>query len=264
MEILGYIASILMGMVLGLIGGGGSILTVPILVYLFDFEPLKATSYSLFIVGITSFIGAISYMKKSEASFSTFAIFALPAIISVYITRSFIIRAIPFEIFTIGNFIFTRDIFILVLFAVLMIAAAISMIKSRKDEVDSDEIKNKFLILAAEGIAVGLLTGLVGAGGGFLIIPALVLLAKLPIKKAIGTSLMIISVNSAVGFIGDLDSQSVINWQLLAIFSSLAIVGVIAGSSLSNFIDGKKLKPAFGWFIMAMGIYIITREIFLK
>lgn len=262
LEILGYIGAIVIGLTLGLIGGGGSILTVPVLVYLSGVTAVTATAYSLFIVGFSSLVGSVTYMRKSLVSFKTALIFGIPSIIAVYITRRYIVPAIPDEVFTLGSLLVTKDILLMLIFALLMIFASYSMIKGRK-ETEQEEVEQKFNypMIILEGAVVGLLTGLVGAGGGFLIIPALVILSKLPMKMAIGTSLLIISIKSLIGFTGDLATREV-DWTFLAIFSALAVAGIFLGSYLSNFIPGKKLKPAFGWFVLVMGVYILTKELF--
>jgi uncharacterized protein len=262
LEILGYVGAIIIGLTLGLIGGGGSILTVPVLVYLSGVTAVTATAYSLFIVGFSSLVGSVTYMRKGLVSFKTALIFGVPSIIAVYITRRYIVPAIPDEVFTLGSLLVTKDILLMLIFAVLMIFASYSMIKGRK-ETEQEEVEQKFNypMIILEGAVVGLLTGLVGAGGGFLIIPALVILSKLPMKMAIGTSLLIISIKSLIGFTGDLATREV-DWAFLAIFSALAVAGIFLGSYLSNFIPGKKLKPAFGWFVLIMGVYILTKELF--
>lgn len=262
LEILGYVGAIVIGLTLGLIGGGGSILTVPVLVYLSGVTAVTATAYSLFIVGFSSLVGSVTYMRKGLVSFKTALIFGIPSIIAVYITRRYVVPAIPDEVFTLGSLLVTKDILLMLIFAVLMIFASYSMIKGRK-ETEQEEVEQKFNypMIILEGAVVGLLTGLVGAGGGFLIIPALVILSKLPMKMAIGTSLLIISIKSLIGFTGDLATREV-DWTFLAIFSALAVVGIFLGSYLSNFIPGKKLKPAFGWFVLIMGVYILTKELF--
>ena len=262
MEIFGYVASLLIGIALGLIGGGGSILTVPVLVYLFGVEPVIATAYSLFIVGLTSLVGVFPKYRQGMVNLKTAIVFGGPSIAAVFLTRKFIIPFIPDELFTVGGLLITKAIFLMVLFAVLMLAASYSMIKSgkKKAEVIEAQVFNYPLIFI-DGLVVGVLTGLVGAGGGFLIIPALVLLSKLPMKQAVGTSLLIIAAKSLIGFTGDL-GQHTIDWKLLFIVSALAIVGIIAGNKLSNHIDGEKLKKGFGWFVLAMGIYILTKELF--
>ena len=261
-EVLGYIGAILIGVTLGLIGSGGSILTVPILVYLLNVDPVPATAYSLFIVGLTALIGSLTYMKKNEVSYITAVVFAIPAFIAVFLTRHYIVPAIPLQIFTIDEFEFTKNLFIMILFAVLMVVSSISMIKGRKDKKGESEINFNYPVIIIEGFAVGILTGLVGAGGGFLIIPALVLLAKLPMKTAVGTSLLIIAVKSLIGFLGDIGTNLVVDWSFLSIFSLLAVVGIFAGSYLSKFISNAKLKPAFGYFVLLMGVYIIAKEVY--
>jgi uncharacterized protein len=267
MEIIGYISSIIIGISLGLIGGGGSILTVPVLVYLFGVEPMLATAYSLFIVGTSSFIGAFPKYKQGLISMKTAIVFGIPSIVAVFATRKFIVPAIPDEVFTVGEFVVTKAILMMILFALLMLAASISMIRDKKSKTEEESIEQKFNypLILIEGSIVGVLTGLVGAGGGFLIIPALVMLSKLPMKMAVGTSLLIIAAKSLIGFIGDASSNGgSMDWKLLGIVTSLAIVGIFIGNILSKKIDGNKLKKGFGWFVLLMGVYIIINELFLK
>lgn len=264
MEILGYIGAIAIGLVLGLTGGGGSILTVPILVYLMKMDPVPATAYSLFIVGLTALIGSFTFMKKKEVSFLTAAIFAVPAFTAVYLTRRLLVPALPEVFFSIGTFSFSKNLFVMTLFAVLMLASSITMIKDKRPSNVSGELSYNIPLIILEAFVVGILTGLVGAGGGFLIIPALVILARLPMKMAVGTSLLIIAVNSLIGFLGDVGANLVVNWQFLFSFSVLTITGIIAGSYLSKFISNEKLKPAFGWFVMVMGVYIIIKEFYTR
>jgi len=261
MEILGYIAAIFIGLVLGLIGGGGSILTIPVLVYLLNVEPVLATAYSLFIVGTTSLFGTVAYMRKGLVSYKTAVIFAIPAFTAVFSTRKFIIPAIPDTLLSIGSFELTKGLFLMLVFAVLMVLASISMIKNNRPEVEGEEITYNYPRIFIQGIIVGVLTGLVGAGGGFLIIPALVLLARLPMKLAVGTSLLIIAANSLIGFTGDIMEMN-IEWLFILKFSFFTVIGIFTGSYLSKFIEGKKLKPAFGWFVLTMGIYIIAKELY--
>jgi hypothetical protein len=263
MEIIGYIASLVIGVSLGLIGGGGSILTVPVLVYLFKVEPVLATAYSLFIVGLTSLVGAGPKYKQGEVNLKTALIFGIPSILAVYATRAFIVPAIPSEVFTLGSFVITKSILMMLLFAVLMVFASVSMIKSKKKnaEENTGEQKFNYPMILLEGTVVGVLTGLVGAGGGFLIIPALVILSKLPMKQAIGTSLLIIAAKSLIGFTGDLGKQQM-DWTLLLTVSGLAVIGIFVGNALSKKISADSLKKGFGYFVLVMGVYIITKELF--
>lgn len=262
LDILGYIGALLIGIVLGLIGSGGSILTVPILVYLLSINPVNATAYSLFVVGTSSLMGAINTMKQKLVDLRTAIVFAIPAFMAVYATRRFVVPAIPETIFNLWGFEVTKGIGIMVFFAVIMIAASVSMIRNNgKGESPETKVTYNYPLIIVEGVVVGVLTGIVGAGGGFLIIPALVLLAKLPMKKAVATSLLIIAVKSLIGFIGDVQNLE-IDWIFLLVFTGLSIVGIFIGGWLNKFIDGEKLKKGFGWFVLIMGFYIIWKELF--
>jgi len=261
--VLGFISAIIIGISLGLIGGGGSILTVPALVYLMSVSPVLATAYSLFVVGATSLAGAFTFMRKGLVDYKTAAVFATPSFIAVFLTRKFLVPAIPPHLFTIGGWVMTKDIAIMVFFALIMLAASISMIKNSRNAADvSDNQKPEFNypLIAIEGALVGVLTGIVGAGGGFLIIPALVLLAKLPMKLAVGTSLLIIAVKSLIGFLGDIFNQP-IDWPFLFLFSGLSLIGIFIGSWLSTKIDGRHLKKGFGYFVVVMAVYILVKEL---
>lgn len=259
MHIAGYIASLFIGLSLGLIGGGGSILTVPVLVYLFGISPILATSYSLFVVGSTSLIGAYSNWRKDLVDFKTALLFGATSIITVFLTRKFLIHRIP-ENIHLGAITFRFSVLTMISFAVLMLLASISMIRKRQMENTDKNHGINFTILVLYGIGIGLVTGFLGAGGGFLLIPALVLLLQLPMKKAVGTSLLIIAFNSLIGFIGDTGHLET-NWGFLFIITAIAITGVILGGLMSKKINGDKLKKGFGWFVMAMGIYILVKEI---
>ena len=259
-EIFGFISAFFIGVVLGLIGGGGSILSVPVLVYLMHINPVTATAYSLFIIGFAALVGALKNMKKGLVDYRTAIVFAIPAFIAVYVTRRFVVPAIPDTLFSIGDFVLTKNIGVMLFFAILMLLASFSMIRSKSKGLTEDsEVRYNYPLILVEGAIIGFLTGLVGAGGGFLIIPALVLLAKLPMKKAVATSLLIIAVKSLIGFMGDLENIE-IDWAFLLSFTSLSVMGIFVGTWLSKFIDGKKLKKGFGWFVLVMAVYIIIRE----
>lgn len=263
-SIIGYFAAGLIGISLGLIGGGGSILTVPVLVYLFHVEPTLATAYSLFIVGTTSLVGGVQSAMKHLVDFKTAVVFAIPSFIGVYVTRRYFVPLLPETLFTLGSFEVTRDIGIMVFFAIIMLIAAISMIRNRGKETPEDQpIQYNYPMIMVEGLVVGALTGIVGAGGGFLIIPALVLFAKLPMKKAVGTSLIIIAAKSLIGFLGDVGSGQQINFEFIIIVSIIAIAGIFVGGYMSRFIESRKLKSGFGWFVLVMGIYVIFNEVVL-
>jgi uncharacterized protein len=264
-EIMGFAASILIGVSLGLIGGGGSILTLPVLVYLLNISPVISTAYSLFIVGTTSLVGSASFMKKKLVNYRAALVFAIPSFTTVFLTRKYLVPAIPDPLFNISGFEVSKNVGIMVFFALIMLAASYSMIKNKKEEKEegTGELKFNYPMIALEGGLVGILTGIVGAGGGFLIIPALVLFARLPMKMAVGTSLLIIAAKSLIGFLGDLSNIQV-DWAFLLPFTALSVVGIFLGTYLSKFISGEKLKKSFGWFVLVMGIYIITKEVFFK
>ena len=230
--------------------------------YLFHVDPVQATAYSLFIVGSSSLVGAWPKYKQGFVHLKTAVIFGIPSIISVYTTRKILVPAIPTNLGEYGGLIVTKSLMLMLLFAILMIAASFSMInsKSSKETFTESEQKFNYPLILIEGALVGLLTGLVGAGGGFLIIPALVMLSKLPMKQAVGTSLLIIAAKSLIGFTGDL-GNSTINWTLLLSVTALAIAGIFIGDKLSKRIDGDQLKRGFGWFVLLMGLYIIIQQL---
>ena len=262
-EILGYFSAVLIGITLGLIGGGGSILTVPVLVYILGINPVLATAYSLFIVGISALVGALKNAKMGNIDYKTGFVFAIPSFIAVFFTRRNLVPAIPAEIFSYSNWVLTKDMAVMLFFAFVMLLAAFSMIKGRSNKTGVKSKEFNYPLIIIEGLFVGTVTGLVGAGGGFLIIPALVLLAGLPMKKAVGTSLMIIAIKSIIGFTGDLSTSLEIDWSFLFIFSSLAVAGIIIGSYLSKVIEGAKLKTAFGYFVFIMAFTVILKELVL-
>lgn len=261
-EILGYLGALFIGVVLGLIGGGGSILTVPVLVYLLSVNPVTATAYSLFVVGATSLFGSIRNFQKKRVDLKTAVVFSIPAFVAVYLTRKFLVPAIPDTIVTIGDLVITKNIGIMLFFAVIMVMASISMIvETSEKDAGAENVKYNYFLILLEGGVVGVLTGIVGAGGGFLIIPALVLMVKLPMKRAVATSLVIIAVKSLIGFIGDVENLE-IDWGFLLIFTTISIAGIFIGIRLNRYIQGKKLKKGFGWFVLLMGFYIFWKEIF--
>lgn len=267
MEILGYLAIVLAGISTGLIGAGGSILTVPILVYLFAVNPVLATAYSLFVVGFTSLAGVIPKYIQKNISLKIALIFGAPSVISVFLTRKFLLPRFPEIMFEIGGFSVSKSVFLMVLFAVIMIFAAFSMLRKSKQRAVSESVNTsvKPFFISLQGFFEGILTGLVGAGGGFIIIPILMLFAKLDIKKAIGTSILIIAVKSLIGFSGDIMTGTFdFDWKFLFFITLLSVLGMFVGDVLSKKINGSKLKTGFGWFILIMGIYIILKEMIFQ
>lgn len=306
MQLFGGLASLLIGISLGMIGGGGSILTVPVLVYLFAINPVLSTSYSLFIVGSTSLVGAYNNYRKGLVRIKTALLFGLSSVATVFLTRKLLIPVLPEYFGSVGNFKITQSLLIMVLFAVLMVAASISMIKGGQKTVESDGAPMKKINIAklsvlyrlfsgvfstaktiklsdkstclrvvktpwvaelapllGSGLGIGFVTGLLGAGGGFLLVPTLVLIVKLPMKEAVGTSLFIIALNSLIGFTGDL-GHFAIDWIFLLQITSIAIVGIFIGGAFNKKIKGDHLKKGFGWFVLIMGIYIVAHEILVK
>ncbi|WP_298426739.1 sulfite exporter TauE/SafE family protein [uncultured Kordia sp.] len=264
MEILGYASALIIGISLGLIGGGGSILAVPVLAYLFSVDEKVATAYSLFIVGTSSLVGGLKQHLNKNVDWRTAIVFGIPAIVGVTLVRYYVVPALPDILFTVGTFDFTRRMGMFGLFAILMFPAALSMLKKRKEKESAGTIRYNYPLILIEGLVVGGVTGLIGAGGGFLIIPALVILANIEMKVAVGTSLIIVAFKSLLGFfLGDAQTIE-IDWQFLALFTSISLVGIFIGSYLGNFIDGKKLKKGFGYFIFVMAIFIFYMEFFVK
>lgn len=260
MEIFGYFMAIAIGVSLGLIGGGGSILAVPVLAYLFGMDEKVATAYSLFIVGTAALVGGLRQHRSGNVDWRTAVVFGIPAIAGVWAVRHYIVPALPDVLFTAGGLEFTRRMGMFGLFAVLMVWAAWSMLSSAERKSGSGDVNYNYPLILAEGLVVGAVTGFVGAGGGFLIIPALVILANLEIKRAIGTSLMIIALKSLLGFfLGDAMTTA-IDWLFLAQFTGLAVVGIFAGVYVGRFIDGAQLEKGFGYFILAMAVFIFTME----
>ncbi|CAN5717179.1 sulfite exporter TauE/SafE family protein [soil metagenome] len=257
----GYIAAILIGISLGLIGGGGSILTIPVLVYLFGVQPLLATGYSLFIVGSTSLVGAVKNYRKGNVNVETALAFSLISTITILVTRKFLLHIIPDNLFVVAGYTVTKSLMTMLLFAIVMMIAAIKMIVGEQPEEQLVcSTKLQYGKVMYSGIGIGLLTGLLGAGGGFLIIPALIFLFCLPVKQAIGTSLLIIAINNLLGFTGDI-FHTTINWTLLLPVTAVAVAGIFIGSKIGEKIHGDQLKKGFGWFVLVMGIYIIIKEI---
>lgn len=259
MELAGYIASVFVGLVLGLLGGGGSILSIPILVYLFQVEPVLASAYSLFIVGVTSLVGAIPKYRQQLVNLRTGILFGIPSIASIFSTRKWIVPAIPDIIWDADGFVLTKRVLILGIFAILMVLASVSMIRGRK-EISSDQQNFRSLLVVLEGLLIGFLTGLVGAGGGFLIIPALVFLTGLKFKTAVGTSLFIIAINSLSGFMGDVLSAD-IDWLFLLSITALAVAGIFIGNIYASKIPSIILRKTFGWLTLIMGIWILVKEV---
>ena len=266
MELLGLALASLIGLSLGVLGGGGSILTVPIFVYVLGFGAKEAIAMSLAVVGTTSLFGALSHWKAGNVNLRVATIFGVVAMAGTYLGARLAV--------------FFSGAAQLALFAVVMLLAAFFMFREKKPipaavgktdaqgasaKPDGADVKEMSLgLIVVEGIAVGILTGLVGVGGGFLIVPALVLLGKIPMKQAVGTSLLVIAMKSAAGFLGYL-GQVEVPWGFMAIFTAVAIVGIFAGTYLVKFVSQEALKRGFAVFLVVMGVFILyqNRGVFL-
>jgi hypothetical protein len=265
MEIIGYLGAIVVGVLVALVGAGGSILTVPILVYLLHVAPVAATGYSLLIIGITSLISTFGYMYRKMINYRIVVLFGIPSVIAVYLTRRFLVPMVPNEIYEQGNLLITKDSFLMLLLGVLIMLSAFSMISVKKNyqpnispqKVSSFQYSRMILI---EGVIIGTLTGFVGTGGGFMIIPALVILCQVPIKTAVGSALLIAAFKSGIGFLGEIGNNPNIDYELIGVFTGLALIGIAIGSILSQKVSGYRLRNAFGYFILVIAIFILVRE----
>ncbi|MET3731044.1 sulfite exporter TauE/SafE family protein [Moheibacter stercoris] len=263
-EIIGYIGALFIGLVMGLTGSGGSILSIPILAYLFHLDEKTATAYSLFIVGFTALFGGIRGVYEKLVSAKAVVFLGIPAVLGVLLVRRVLVPVLPDVLFHIGSFDFTRRMLMFGLFSILMFIAAYTMLNKSKVNL-ANRTNQEFVfhpLIVTEGFFLGIFMGLIGAGGGFLIVPALMLIAKLPIKKAMATSLLIVSLNSLIGFfLGDMSRNLIeINWDFLIIFTAISFIGILIGGFLSKFINSAKLKQGFAYFIVVMAIFMFIME----
>lgn len=273
MVVAGMIAAVVIGMVLGILGGGGSILTVPVLVYVVGLPAVQATAYSLFVVGLSAAVGAVGYVRAGHVNLRVAAVFAAPSLVAVFLTRRFVVPAMPDPVFSLGSVAIGKDALIMTIFAVTMALAALSMIRgclrcrthpgSNGDGAARGARESNISLpaVALEGLVVGTVTGLVGAGGGFLIIPALVLIGRLGMKEAVGTSLVIITVKSLIGFLGDVGASTAIDWAFLLPFTAMTALGIVAGMIVTRRVESARLRPVFGWFVLGMGALITIQEV---
>lgn len=333
MLLIGYAGALVVGIVLGVLGGGGSILTIPLLVYVLGMPPVDATGYSMFIIGIAALAGTVGYYRRGWLNLRIALMFIMPSVLAVYLTRHYVMPIFP-ERFSVafpdgssrlaaglllplaaatafvfwrsrassgrmtathralilaipaavtvyvtrryalplfpadglgtGAFTMSRDLAIMLLLAVVMLATGIAMLRGRDDStvtgVMPDATRLPLFRLGLQGVAVGVLTGTLGAGGGFLITPALVLLAKLPIRVAVGTSLLIVSINSLTGFVGDLH-RAAFDWPLLLILSGCALTGVTLGATVSARLPAPLLRRGLGWLLTLMAFVILILEL---
>lgn len=248
--LLGFALAALIGLSLGLLGGGGSILTIPVFVYVLGFGAKEAIAMSFPVVGATSFVGAIGHWRAGNVDVRTAVLFGFVAMVGSYAGARLAVLV--------------SGAVQLTLLAVVMLAAAASMLRTQpatsEGEATGSENKGRRLVtVAIVGVAVGMLTGFVGIGGGFLIVPALVILAKTPMKHAVGTSLLVIAMNSASGFLGYLGQVS-IPWGFMALFTAVAIAGILAGTYLVRFVSQSALRRAFAVFLIVTGCFMLYQN----
>lgn len=259
MEILGFFLMIVIGLLVGLFGGGGSILTVPVLVYLFAIPTTLSTTYSLALVSITSLIAAIPHILQKKLFFKKIIQFGVPSMLALYTIRAFVLPSIP-TTFQLLGFSIEKNVFMMVFFSILMLTSGFFMIKQKKNNPDCIDCPYNHIALIVAGFLEGTITGFVGAGGGFIIVPILMILGKLSLKQAVANSLFIIGVKSFIGFIGSSDIAS-LDFIFLIKMLAIALGGMVLGLKLNKKLDSKTLKPIFGYFVMIMGTFILLKEL---
>lgn len=240
------ILSLMMGSVLGLLGGGGSILTLPILAYIAQMPAGEAIATSLVVVAVTSAMSAIVHAKQGSVEWKTGLTFGSVAMLGAYLGGRLAV--------------FFPGWLLLTMFAMLMVVTSVMMLRKKKNDIGSTRQPARPLLLAAEGLVVGAVTGLIGAGGGFLVVPALALMGGLSMRKAIGTSLLIIAMKSTAGVFGHL-SHVEIDWSLTIMISIFAVIGSLVGAKYSSRIPAAVLRVVFAYFVLAMGSFIFLKEI---
>ncbi len=263
MEVLGFTISVLMGVSLGLLGGGGSIFAVPVLVYIFGIDAIHSSIYSNFMVGITAGIGFYGYYLRNLICFKSALGFLLPALTSIFFFKEYLIPYLPDTIQVLNIYSVSKSSLILIITGLLMLIASIWMLdKDENKGIDhSNEVEPVYLNLS--GIVIGGLTAFIGIGGGFLIVPALLVYGKLPMKKAIGTALLIILFKSFTGFSIDV-IQNQFDWTFLLKFSAFGVVGMLAGIYLSGLVSNEKLKKGFAYLILGVGSLVLIKELFIQ
>ncbi len=245
MMILALVLSILIGVSLGLLGGGGSILTTPILIYALDVETKAAIATSLLVVGVTSIAGVVQHARAGNVEWRTGLIFGAAGMAGAY-AGGFVAGWIPAKV-------------LMGLFALMMLATAGAMFRGRKDPGGAAKGQAVWKIVL-DGLVVGVVTGLVGAGGGFLVVPALALLGGLPMQRAVGTSLLVIALKSFAGFAGHATHVTV-DFQLAALVAGAAVVGSFAGSRIASLVPPDALRRGFAGFVLVMGGFVLYQQL---
>lgn len=261
MELVGYLALIGLGFILSVIGGGGSLLSVPILVYLFSIDIVTASSYSLFIVGTSSLLGALQKFRKEGADFLVAMVFGCSSAIGIFITRKWIVPIIPEVVWVENDILITKRALLLGIFSSIVIASSLVILR-RHPWTSAESGKRRLDFLLPVSLLSGIIAGLVGVGGGVIILPALITFARLPIKIAVGTTLLVISFNSLLGFITDVTIGN-IDWIFLLLITFLASLGMFVGNRYHEKIPVKYLRLSFGWFMLVVAMWIILTEVFV-
>lgn len=259
MYFIGLLLAVLVGLTLGMIGSGGSILTVPILVYVIGVNPVLATTYSLLIIGMTSMVGAVNGIREKTVDLNKVLYFGIPSMLTVFIVRSFVLPLVPDE-FVIGGFVLHQEKILMILFAIIMIFSAVPMIKGGGDKAKTKK-NDHIAFIVLQGIIVGFVTGIVGAGGGFLIIPVLINSFGLTLKRAVSTSLVLITINSTIGVMGDMEKFVEFDWFLIVTYIILSIIGLFIGFKVSSKIENNVLKKGFGIGILVLSAFILFQEL---
>ena len=259
MEIVGYALLVGVGLLLGVMGGGGSILSVPILVYLFSLDIVAASSYSLFIVGTTSAVGTALKRQDRFVDIPATIELGIPSLLAAFCTRKWIVCTLPDILFMFDTTPITKRAFLLTIFATVLVLSSVMVIHGTNIGNHESFARRNRLALILAGFCVGLLCGLAGAGGGFLILPALMLFGRLPFNLAVGSALPIIATNSLAGFLGSASSHPV-NWYFLASISILAVVGIFIGNHIASRFSPYVLKRIFGWLSLILGVWILLKE----
>lgn len=261
---IGFLGALITGLLLGLVGGGGSLLAVPILTVLFSVGPETATQDALLVVGLTSSIGVADHLRQRTIHWPSVARFGLPSLLTVWLTRHWLLPLLPTVLVDTSFLTLTKTRLISLGFVLVMVVAAVGMLRPTTPSPTSIPTdRNTFVWkLSAQGVAVGLLTGLVGTGGGFLIVPGLVILAGLPLTVAVGTSLLLVCLNSLVGFISTSGYGPPSDYSLLLLFSALSVGGVLLGNRLARYVPTDRLRPAFGYFMLLVSIGMLIHEFY--
>jgi len=259
MYLFGLLLSLIIGIVLGLVGGGGSILTVPLVHYVFGESLFLATTYSLFVVAIAAAMGVVTRIPKKQIDFRGGIVFVIPSMITAFLIRRFVMHLFPIS-FSIGGFELSRDVAISILLIVVMLYTAFRTMFSNKAQ-SGGSVGVPTVILF--GIFTGLLSGFIGAGGGFIIVPILLRMG-LEMKKAVGTSMFIIAIQSAVALAGDFTGKALqtgnpINWELLSWVTIITVAGVVAGGFLQKYFSGGALRQVFSYVLIGVAVGMIVQ-----